>query len=442
MIGKDTKTKFLFYQPYECAALGEYLEKVAEKGWLLVSATSFVFRFKRIEPKKLKYSVEVVKKVSMFDRKNSDAALEYREYCTAAGWNFVCEVGKLQVFYTEYDDKVIIPLHTDEKEKFKLIYKYFSSNIINQIVIVLCGIFFLYTQLGISLDYTFSSNFALFAVLMWIFLLGINIIEITNFLIWGIKYLKRKKDDEPIKYSGYKQFRIKSLIKLIFEVIVISSIVIYFIFDLLKNNTSGETLFLIFIVPIVINIGTAVFIRISKLSKKSNIGITIGGFLVSILVVIMLMAMFVINNEFINEKIGTTENKTLTLLDFGIENKDEKTNPFIYQESILAKREDYSYENGEEKLSYDVFESNHPWVIKFYEASILRRYDRLVKKKEMKDLKLNEVKFQGMNNIKVYQTDNKRKFILVSQNRVVETSKNLKNFNDEEFLDIVYKKLF
>lgn len=442
MSEKNTKTKFLFYQPYECAALAEYLEKMAEEGWLLVSTISFIFRFKRIEPKKLKYSVEVVKQVSMFDSKDSEAALEYREYCTAAGWNFACEVGKLQVFYTEEDDKEIIPLHTDEKEKFKLIYKYFSSNIISQLVLTISGLYFLYIQLFYSLEYTLSSNFSLCTLLMWVFILGINTIEITSFFIWGIKYLVRKKDNQPIKYSGYKQFWIKSLIKYVFEVVVVLSIVCFFTFDVLRSNTRGDILFSMFIVPIVINIGVQVFIRISKLSRKTNMGITIGGFLVSLLLLIMLMGMFVINNDFINEKQANDNSKTLTLLDFGIDNNEEKANPYISQQSILAKRENYSYGSGDKELSYDVFESKYPWVIKFYEESILRQHDRLVKKRSMNDLELKEVKFNGIDNIKIYQTDNKRRFIVVSQDKVVETSKDLKDISDEEFICTVYKKLF
>lgn len=442
MMGKDTKIKFLFYQPYECAAIEEYLEKMAEKGWLLVSATSFIFRFKRIEPKKLKYSVDVVNRISMFDSKDSEAALEYREYCTAAGWNYVCEVGKLQVFYSEVEDKEVIPLHTDEKEKFKLIYKYFFSNIIGQIIVTVLWGFFLYEQLAYSPDYNLSSNFSLFISLIWIFILGINIIEISNFFIWGIKYLKRKRENEVILYSGYKQFCIKSLIKTIFEVVILLFIVSFFAFHLFKDNKRGETLFLIFIVPILINIGIKIFITRSRISRKNSIGITIGGFLVSIFVLIMLMGMFVGSNDFIDKNKITDDSVTLTLLDFGIENKEDKTNPYIAHESILAKSENYSYGNGDRHLSYDTFESKYPWIIRFYEKSIIRDYNRIVKEHKNNDIKLNEIEFKNLDNIKIYQTNNKRTFILVSQNKVVKTTKDLQDISDEEFLDIVYKKLF
>ena len=63
-------------------------------------------------------------KVSIFDHKDSDVALEYREYCQAAGWNYVCQEGKIQIFYTE-GDKEIISIHTDEDEKFKAVFKCF-----------------------------------------------------------------------------------------------------------------------------------------------------------------------------------------------------------------------------------------------------------------------------------------------------------------------------
>ena len=47
---------------------------------------------------------------------------QYRDYCEEAGWKYVCSKGKIQIFYTE-DNLDLIPIHTDEKEKFKQIIK-------------------------------------------------------------------------------------------------------------------------------------------------------------------------------------------------------------------------------------------------------------------------------------------------------------------------------
>lgn len=64
---KDKKTTNFMYQPYECTAVEEYLENMAEKGWLLERISGYFFTFKKIEPKKLKYSVDTFSKISVLD---------------------------------------------------------------------------------------------------------------------------------------------------------------------------------------------------------------------------------------------------------------------------------------------------------------------------------------------------------------------------------------
>jgi hypothetical protein len=78
---RDTKITYFIYLPYEYAAVEEYLEQMAEKGWLLKSVSGPFFIFKRINPQKIKFSVDVLNKVSIFDHKDTEEALEYREYC-------------------------------------------------------------------------------------------------------------------------------------------------------------------------------------------------------------------------------------------------------------------------------------------------------------------------------------------------------------------------
>ena len=49
MKSKNMKIKNLIYLPYECSAVEEYLEQMAEKGWLLESIKGSSFKFKKTE---------------------------------------------------------------------------------------------------------------------------------------------------------------------------------------------------------------------------------------------------------------------------------------------------------------------------------------------------------------------------------------------------------
>jgi hypothetical protein len=46
---KNIKITFFNFLPFECSAAEEYLEIMAEKGWLLESITGNFFKFKKIE---------------------------------------------------------------------------------------------------------------------------------------------------------------------------------------------------------------------------------------------------------------------------------------------------------------------------------------------------------------------------------------------------------
>ena len=66
---KNKRITYFNFLPYECAAAEEYLQTMAEKGWMLSSINGAYLSFKKIEPKKIKYSVDVLHKVSVFDSK-------------------------------------------------------------------------------------------------------------------------------------------------------------------------------------------------------------------------------------------------------------------------------------------------------------------------------------------------------------------------------------
>ncbi len=118
------KTKWVLFKclPYEYRTLEKYLEKMALEGWKLENMRGYFLKFKKIEDIRLKYSVDVMDKVSFFDGKDCSTALEFREYCKEAGWDFICESDKIQIYCSESKEDNI-PIHTDENEKYDSVFK-------------------------------------------------------------------------------------------------------------------------------------------------------------------------------------------------------------------------------------------------------------------------------------------------------------------------------
>ena len=431
---RDIKITFFNFLPYECVAAEEYLELMAEKGWLLESIMGAFLKFKKIEPQRIKYSVDVLHKVSIFDRKDSDVALEYREYCQTAGWNYVCQKGKIQIFYT-VDVKETISIHTDEEEKFKSVFKASLYYVGSQFLITLLFIFNLYMQLfSLPTDFALGSNLGIFAIVGMASVIFINSIEIISFFLWVIKASSKLKENKFMPYNNYNQLRIKNILKSAYGLITLLLLLKFSVFD--KQAGNGFNISLLMCIPTLIMICVHNFINKKRFSKKINMAITISSTIVSIYLIVMLAGGLAFRSfNAIEQSKVPTDKVSLTLMDFGYkENAD--TSPYIrFDKSILAEKIFYAYSNGDNDLSYTIFKSQYPWVIKFDENRLLSRLN-----KYGVDLKQTDTNLPS--GIKVYLDSKKRTFVLVSEDRVVDIKKDFSGISDDEFLNKVYKKLY
>jgi len=431
MIWKDIKTTFFIYSSYECVAVEEYLEQMADKGWLLQGVKGPFFKFKKIIRQKLKYSVDVLNKISVFDSIDTVVALEYREYCQAAGWTYICQTGKIQIFYAEEDTK-ITPLHTDEDEKFKTVFKSSLYEMINQLFIVLLLIFNIHTQSS-DTSYLLSSNYSIFLVVVMFSIVFINIIKFISFFLWVIKSRRKLKENKFMPYNNYKQLRIKNILAKTYMILLLLALFSFLVFD---DYTSKNAHILVLIIVLIFTICLQIFIKEKKYSKTTNIIITISSSIASIfLVLILLVSAALWNIPEVQQKEISNETSTLTLMDFGYTEINDEDNYTDFNKSVLAKSAEYSFGTKSNYLSYELLQSKYPWVVEFHENRLLNRI-----KERNTDLMKEYTDFPS--NIKVYSYKNKKNFILVSDNKVVNITKGFSNISDDEFLNIVYKKLF
>jgi hypothetical protein len=433
MWNKNTKRTFFDFLPYECAAAEEYLELMAEKGWLLQSVKGNFYKFKKIEQKKIKYSVDVLHKVSIFDHKDSDVALEYREYCKASGWNYVCEIGKIQIFYTE-DAKKTISIHTDENEKFKSVFKASLYNMGSQFLLTIMFIINLYIQLFLGDGgFVLASNLGVVSIVLTSSIVLINSMRFIRFFFWVIKTRANLRKGKGMNYSNYKQVRKTNILRNSYALV---ALLIFLILSISERTTGFNITFLIIMcIPIIIMICVRRFIDKKRCSKNINRVITIGGIIGSAyLIVILVFSIILFSSESFKNAVPT-QKPNLTTVDFGfVGNNDES--PYInFDKSIIAQRVDYSSGNNNNYLSYTIFQSDYPLVIKFYE-------NRLLSKLNSYGTDLLEEKTKLPNNIVVYSDSEKRMFVLVSEDKVVEIRKDFINTTEKEFLNKVYKKLY
>lgn len=108
---REYRKFFNYFAMYDKTGICKYLEKKAADGWLLTEMNTLTWKFKRVEPQKLKFSVVYFNRASEYDPKPGEDQLSFREYCEHSGWTFAASNAQTLVFYT--DNENTVPIETD-----------------------------------------------------------------------------------------------------------------------------------------------------------------------------------------------------------------------------------------------------------------------------------------------------------------------------------------
>lgn len=433
MITGYNKWVLFNFLPYEYKALEKYLDDMALKGWKLQSIKGAVLKFKKIEPKRIIYSVDVMDKVSFFDGKNSDSALEYREYCKAAGWDFVCEREKIQVYCSESEiDRV--PIHTDEKEKFNCIFK---ASLKYAFLSLFTVIMFLFTQCMITIGgYNanfLANNFQLFSLFIVSMFIINEVIGTINFIIWAVKGKRRLKREEDVNYGYFKVVKIKRIIcKLMIIIFLLYIVSIAIMGEIFALKISAVIFLMAGVISILMN-----FVSKTKYKKKRKINI--------ISYVLIIIFTTIIINGLIFSKVffyyGGKDNKIkednyiLKLKNFNDEAAEEGSLYTNENNSFLASTLYYSNKGKNADLGYELFQSKYEWAVKYDFNNIMNSMKKINIKYIEKETDLPEY-------IKVYMNEHGHRYIMVSPNKLIEINSWDKNLSEGELLNKIYEKVF
>ncbi|NRT46626.1 hypothetical protein BJV38_003469 [Clostridium beijerinckii] len=132
---------------------------------------------------------------------------------------------------------------------------------------------------------------------------------------------------------------------------------------------------------------------------------------------------------------STYSDLNLNIADF-INNETIDKSPNIdYNQSILAAKTEYSYGSKDKYLSYTLLQSKYPLVIKLLE-------NRLLNSSIKTGHNLVKINTNFPKNIIVYLDNKNNHFVLVSENKVVDTRNFFKDVSNDDFLNTSYSKLF
>ena len=108
---RKTRYEYNFYSFYDHTGMERHFEKMAAKGWL-IEKLGYFWRYRRIEPQALRFSVVYYPEASEFDPvKPSEGELTFYDFCAQAGWTKATSRAQMNIFYNENADAV--PIETD-----------------------------------------------------------------------------------------------------------------------------------------------------------------------------------------------------------------------------------------------------------------------------------------------------------------------------------------
>lgn len=179
-----------FFRAMDADAVARYLERKAARGWQLEEAGNFFWRFRREAPTALTYAVTYFPDASIYGGAPSLEQMELADYCAAAGWAYITQWQRMQIYCTNQPGAVA--LDTDEGRKLETVRAVFRKNrrsylfllVLYLLQCVLMGYNFSHNPLGYL-----SSPMVLLYVSVWP---GLAFLTAKSLLSWSI-WLRRSR---------------------------------------------------------------------------------------------------------------------------------------------------------------------------------------------------------------------------------------------------------
>ena len=134
MMMEEYKRRIELFSLYDHTNIEKHLEKMASKGWMIESIGSTFWRYKKINPQKLRFSVVYYPKAVKENYSIEEGVIvsedrqSFIDLCSASGWNYVLNHDKLHIFATK--NETAPPIDTDAEIQIERIHKFAKSEII------------------------------------------------------------------------------------------------------------------------------------------------------------------------------------------------------------------------------------------------------------------------------------------------------------------------
>ena len=268
---KDIKKKVEFFTFYDKTGIEKHLEKMASEGWLLEKMSAFRWTYRRIEPKKLHFSVSYYATITDFEPEPTEEQQAFNEFCEHSGWKLAASTMQMQVFYNENENPV--PIETDPVLEVENIHRSVKKTVLVSYFLMLflgfvMGASFISTMLGDPINLLASAT-KLFTGVWCVIAFAYALTELITYFVWRKKAKALAEQGVFLETHGHR--------KLGFAIVVfmLASVVLYIV----ALATSGLQFYmtaylLIFLVGFPLVNGVKTLLKKKKVKAGTNKALT------------------------------------------------------------------------------------------------------------------------------------------------------------------------
>ena len=219
---KDTKKKFEFFTFYDKTGIEKHLEQMAAEGWLLEKMSAFRWTYRRIEPKKIHFSVSYYATITDFEPEPTEEQQTFNEFCEHSGWKLATQTVQMQVFYNENESPV--PIETDPVLEVENIHRSVKKTVLVTYFLMLflgfiMGASFVSTMLGDPI-LLLSSSIRLFTGIWCIVAFVYSLTELITYFTWRRKAKKMAEQDVFLETRGHRKLGFAIVVFMLVSVVL------------------------------------------------------------------------------------------------------------------------------------------------------------------------------------------------------------------------------
>ena len=182
---------------YDRTGIRKYLEKQAAKGWMLAKAGNYCWRFRRMEPKKLRYCVTYFPHADIYDPAPSEEEETFREFCAHGGWTLAASNAQMQIFWSAAEDPM--PIETDPVMEVDNIHKSMKKGMLTAYWLLLVNCLIQFANQGIAISSGLvnylSNGLNLGLMAAWILLFILSVGRLVMYYGWRRKAKRAAEAD-------------------------------------------------------------------------------------------------------------------------------------------------------------------------------------------------------------------------------------------------------